>query len=505
MIRIFAFLTTFLIVAVAPSARQPSLSGVDGLDAAYDLLLDTRFARVESALAAACGPAPDEACAVLRATATWWRIQLDPRSRALDDRFVSEADAAIAACQRWTEREPRRAEAWFYLGGAYGVRVSWKVERGERLSAARDGKRIRQALERALELDPDLVDARFGIGLYKYYAAIAPAVARFLRFLLLLPGGDREEGLRDMEAAQARGTLLTDEADYQLHWIYLWYEDEPRRALALLEELSRRHPANALFVQRIAEVRHVYFHDAAGSLLAWRHLAERPETFGTPELARTRGRLGMAEMLDALAETDRAVDLLRAVIADRPLAPYGALARAWVALGQAEDRLGRRAAAIAAYRAAIDAAPDDDPDDIEDRAEDGLDTEPHPTKGEAYRLSLAGWRALEASRRDEAVRLLERARTLAPDDDVIAVRAARAHHRRGELDQALAEYRRLIERRPNASPLARAPAFLWSGEIYESRGDSDQAAEQYQAAIGVFAADSRITDAAERALERLRR
>ena len=91
--------------------------------------------------------------------------------------------------------EPNRAEAWFYLGAAYGVRAQFRVYRVERLAAARDGKRIKDALEQALALDPAMHDAEFGIGMYRYYAGVAPAIFRFLRFLLLLPGGDREGGL----------------------------------------------------------------------------------------------------------------------------------------------------------------------------------------------------------------------------------------------------------------------------------------------------------------------
>ena len=51
---------------------------------------------LDAALRRACGPAPVEACEVLEATALWWRIQLDPDSRALDDEFSVAADRAIA-------------------------------------------------------------------------------------------------------------------------------------------------------------------------------------------------------------------------------------------------------------------------------------------------------------------------------------------------------------------------------------------------------------------------
>ena len=63
--------------------------------------------------------------------------------------------------------------------------------------------------------------------MYRYYADVAPAAARLLRFLLLLPGGNRQEGLAQMLRARDEGRLLQGEADYQLHIIYLWYEPRP--------------------------------------------------------------------------------------------------------------------------------------------------------------------------------------------------------------------------------------------------------------------------------------
>src|SRR5262249_8843515 len=174
-----------------PISTQPDLRGEDELTRAYDAILDARFDDVDAELQRACGPAPVEACSVLEATSLWWRTLLDPKSRELDDEFTTAADKAIRATEAWTTRAPDDPEAWFYAGGAYAVRVQWRVLRDNKLSAARDGKRIKQALERSIALDPDLDDAYFGIGMYKYYADVAPAAAKVLRFLLLLPGGNR--------------------------------------------------------------------------------------------------------------------------------------------------------------------------------------------------------------------------------------------------------------------------------------------------------------------------
>ena len=105
-----------------------------------------------------------EACLALEAVSFWWQISLDPESRRLDDRFARAAAAAVEAATDWTRRAPDRAQAWFYLAGSYAPRVLWRALRGQRLTAAREGARIKRALERTLELDPSLVSSHYYLG-----------------------------------------------------------------------------------------------------------------------------------------------------------------------------------------------------------------------------------------------------------------------------------------------------------------------------------------------------
>jgi tetratricopeptide (TPR) repeat protein len=477
--------------------------GLPGLRAAYDLILDAQFDQAEAALARACGPAPAEACLVLEATRLWWRILQDPRDRSFDVPFLRAVEQAIAGAEAWVAHEPERAEAWFYLGAAYGARVSWRVERGERLAAARDGKRIKESLERALELDPGFEDARFGIGLYKYYAATAPAVARFFRFLLLLPGGDKVEGLRDMQASEARGHLVSGEALYQLHWIYLWYEEQPRRGRAVLVRLHERYPSNPHFLHRRAEVEREYFQDRGQSLAAWRRMIARAPHGEVARLAEMRGRVGAAEDLDALFETDRAVTEIRRALALETDTPVGAIARASLLLGRFSDRLGSRDEAVAAYRAAIAAVPPGDPDRVRAAAAAGMRRGPPPGPGDAYRVSLEGWRAFERGDGATARRLLTRARSLAAGDAMIRARWARAIAA-VDPDAALAELESLIAARPRVNGVALSAAFLWSADLLRQKGESAAARDRYDAAASVFAGDSRLGAAARRAMASLK-
>jgi tetratricopeptide (TPR) repeat protein len=500
-------LAVLCLLRVSPAAREPAggLTAAPLLARVYDAIFDARFASVPSTLREACGPAPPEACMVLNDVALWWQIRLDPLNPGRDAAFRARVDATIAAAEAWTRREPRRAEAWFYLGGAYGTRVQWRVLRGERLAAARDGKRIKEALETALALDPRFHDAWFGIGLYHYYADVGPSAVKMLRWLLFLPGGDRVKGLQEMLRARDRGTVIRDEADYQLHIIDLWYERNPGRALVLLEGLRQRHPRNPHFLELIAEVQDTYQHDRTASLRSWSALfdAARQQKVELAGMAEARARLGMALQLDRLFETDKAIEHLQAVVAARPEAPFGAVALAQLQLGQALDRMGARSEAMAAYRAALALTPSNDPLDIVVRARAGLREGPSVPTSQAYRLSLEGWRALERGDLAAAERAIDRSLALRPDDPVARYRQARLLEAQRDETRALAVLEALAGARATTPPTIYADACVDAARLHEQRGATDRAIELYRDARTVFGADTRTREAAERALARL--
>jgi len=288
---VFAVFAFAVFASFAVSAAPPrGLTEPTRVAAAYDLILAARFDEAARRLQETCPPAPRAVCAALSAAALWWRILIDPSSRAYDEALERAVADATAAARDWTMRDPQRGEAWFYLAAARAPRVNRLVLRGERLAAAREGKQIKEALERALELDPSLDDAYFGIGLYHYYAAVAPMYAKLLRWLLALPGGDRVQGLEEMRRARERGAILRGEADFQLQQIDLWYEARPRDALALLESLDARYPSNPLFLERIADLFETYLHDHDRSVAAWSALRDRARARRVYDAARVEQR-----------------------------------------------------------------------------------------------------------------------------------------------------------------------------------------------------------------------
>ncbi len=482
-----------------------ALRGEDTLVRAYEFILDSRFDQVDAELRRACGPAPPEACNVLEATALWWRIQLDPENRALDAAFSASVERAIRTAAAWTERAPQDAEAWFYLGGAFGARVQWRVLRGEKLAAARDGKQIKEAMEQAVALEPGLDDAYFGLGMYKYYADVAPAAARFLRFLLLLPGGDRKEGLREMLRARSRGRLVQGEADYQLHVIYLWYERQTERAIELLRALQARYPGNPLYLSSIAQIQDAYQHDVMASLDTWRQLlaAAREQRANNAALAEVQARLGAAKMLEAVHLTDEAPEHLKTVTTLKPHSPYSSLALAHLRLGEAHDRLGARSHALAAYKAALATVPPLDPHDVRGQATQRMRHAPDAKHAEAYRLSLDGWRRLEKNDLPGATAALERAVSLNAQEPVAHYRLGRVLQARREDVAARAQFDLSIRHGRTCPPPILGNAQLEAARLHERLGHTDDALSAYRIASTLFGASEETRAAATRALARL--
>jgi tetratricopeptide (TPR) repeat protein len=466
----------------APLAQRGGLTGAAGIARVYNAIFDARFEEVPTLLTQACPPAAPEVCTLLDIVSLWWQIQVDPDNKARDSGFQMRADAAVQAVDAWTRREPESAEAWFYLGGAYGARAQWRVLRGETLSAARDGKRIKEALERSLMLDPDLQDAYFGIGLYRYYADVAPATAKILRFLLALPGGDKVGGMRQMLRARDSGQVLRDEADYQLHVIDLWYERQPQHALSLLRGLRERHPRNPHFLEEIARIEEVYLHDHAASLRSWRALLDAATAgrVSLAEMAQTSARLALAPEWDATYETDIAASWMRQIIAANPPAPAGAVSRA-------RQQLRR-------YEARLDASND---------------------TARAYKLSLAGWRAYErglsavgvakADALAEASRLLHQSIALRPKDMVARYRLARVLDAQESDDAAVEMFESVLLSFETTPPAFYASACVDAARLYEQRGEITRAIELYRRALPIYGADLQTKEAAQRALMRVAR
>ena len=113
---------------------------------------------------------------------------------------------------------------------------------------ARAGVEARKHLLRCLELNPNMADAYLGLGLYNYYVDTLSSMAKILRFFMGIPGGDKHEGLRQLEIASTKGELTQMEARFNMAKSLRNYDFDYPRAEQAAAPLLTQHPDNCIFL-----------------------------------------------------------------------------------------------------------------------------------------------------------------------------------------------------------------------------------------------------------------
>jgi outer membrane protein assembly factor BamD (BamD/ComL family) len=147
------------------------------------------------------------------------------------------------------------AQAHYYSGAALGFRARGLATRHRFVSAITDASASVRQLKEALALDPQLTDARLGLGMYHYFAARMPLPTKPMARLLVGEYGNREKGLEELWAVAQSSGIARMEARSVLSMI-LTKNDEAdwNGADLLLTELMARYPRNPIYRLRLVYV-----------------------------------------------------------------------------------------------------------------------------------------------------------------------------------------------------------------------------------------------------------
>jgi len=244
-----------------PGAAQgnrpgPPAEAMDALRRLYDGDVDTAL---EKARAVQRGQPEQPLGYLLEANALWWRLYceacevkwntVDAWRRGKepgDDAYLALADRGIALAEAKLAQSPS-AEMRVFAGLGYALKARLHGLRGEHRPTARTGVRAREHFNEALRLDPQMLDAKTGLGLYNYYVDTLSTLARVLRFFLGIPGGSKREGMKQLEEAMHGGQLTRVEARFYLARNLRNYDRDYARADELMRPLVDQHPSNPLF------------------------------------------------------------------------------------------------------------------------------------------------------------------------------------------------------------------------------------------------------------------
>lgn len=197
---------------------------------------------------------------ILEAEAEWWKTfcasseikygMVDAWKRGKkseDEAYFALADKAIELAQAQIARS-ETAEMHLYAGAGYALKARLFGLRGEHRAVAHAGVSARSEFLRALELDPDMADATAGIGLYNYYVDSLSSIVKMLSVFMGIPGGNKQEGIRQMQIGMDRGVLLSVDTRFYLAKNLRKYDQQYEQALTVGEPLVARYPSNPVYL-----------------------------------------------------------------------------------------------------------------------------------------------------------------------------------------------------------------------------------------------------------------
>ena len=197
---------------------------------------------------------------LLEAENEWWKIWCTSaeykygmtmaRHRdktASDQHYLELADKAYALAEEGL-RHNESGEMHLYAGMADALAARLYGLRMDTRATARSGVRAREHFLNALARDPSLADAYTGLGLYNYYVDTLSAMARVIRFFMGVPGGSKEEGIRQLNRGIHEGQLTPQVARFYLALNLENYDQRYEEALQAITPLVEKYPKNPTYL-----------------------------------------------------------------------------------------------------------------------------------------------------------------------------------------------------------------------------------------------------------------
>ena len=140
------------------------------------------------------------------------------------DPLLADLDAVIRTCDERIESDPDDTSALLYRGVAWMNKSQLRSFARQWWTAGRDARRGRRDLERYLDRHPDNPLAGGTLGAFLYFASTIPSVFKFVSRILMMPAGDRREGLDRIESAAAAPGAYAPEFETLFRTILLFFE-----------------------------------------------------------------------------------------------------------------------------------------------------------------------------------------------------------------------------------------------------------------------------------------
>jgi tetratricopeptide (TPR) repeat protein len=271
--------------------------------------------------------------------------------------FLQQIDVVLKMATDRLAENPKDTEALYSQGVAYSMRANYAfIVRKAHFDALKDATNARKSHDRALEVDPSMVDAKLLQGVHEYIVGCLPFHYRVLGFLTGFRG-DKDDGKRILQLVAQKGKDDRFDAEVFLAAIYR-RERRPQDAIPLLNDMIRRFPRNYLFRFELSQMyADAIEEDKAMAVLQEIEDLKKKGSPGFQKLPYERILFSRGVIQFWYRHFIDAAENLRHVTAKASELDLNTATTAWLRLGQTYDMLGQRNKALQAYQAGIELAP----------------------------------------------------------------------------------------------------------------------------------------------------
>ncbi len=159
------------------------------------------------------------------------------------DRFREKMRMVIESSTKYIDRE--HPESVFFEMSARGILAEYYADRGQYMNAVGEATQAYGLLRRGFDLQKELEEFEFIIGIYNYFRVAYPAKYPIIKpFIWFFRDGDKELGLQQIKNASQNSVISYVEATIYLSYIYLRYEEKPEAAQKYVKRLADEYPHN---------------------------------------------------------------------------------------------------------------------------------------------------------------------------------------------------------------------------------------------------------------------
>lgn len=243
------------------------------------------------------------------------------RARQQAPALMAELDQTIAVCDSMLELDEDNAAAYLYRGWAYMSKAQTHLIARRMRATAADCRRANSDLDKFYEYQPEGdPDAATVLGAYLFYADALPGFFKFIRWLIRVPGGDRERGLELLRQGAAGDGYTSRDAELVLAVTYYLFDGNLEDAVTMLGSAIQRYPHHPWVVEYTCSMSYLYPEKTKTSIAAESVVLDGWDdtTRGWEDAVNYRLRWTRARLNRQLGRYDMALAQMTEIIGESP-------------------------------------------------------------------------------------------------------------------------------------------------------------------------------------------